>query len=63
MPDTYLSLLEQRRPDIEKMLAEWITPERFFAMAMQLEKNPALKKCTASSLVECVIMSAQTSNT
>jgi phage RecT family recombinase len=59
MPDNFLTLLEKRKPDISSLLAEWITPQRFFSMAMQIQRNPALKNCTAESLVECVIQAAQ----
>jgi phage RecT family recombinase len=59
MADNFLALIEKRRPDIEKMLAEWITPERFFAMAMQINKNPELASASDDSLVECVVQAAQ----
>lgn len=59
MPDNFLALIDQRKPDIEKMLAEWITPERFFAMAMQIKRNPELAECTDDSLVDCVVQAAQ----
>jgi len=51
--------LEKRRPDIEKMLAEWITPDRFFAMASLVRRNSLLRECSDESLIECVVQAAQ----
>jgi len=59
MADSFPALLNKQRPDIEKLLASWITPERFFAMAMQIERIPELRNCTTESLVQCVIQAAQ----
>jgi len=59
MAENFVALLEKRKPEIQSMLAEWITPERFFAMARQVQKNPLLANCTPESLVECVVQAAQ----
>lgn len=59
MASNFLATLEQRKPEIQKMLAEWITPERFFAMAMQMTRNPKIAECSADSLVNCVMQAAQ----
>jgi phage RecT family recombinase len=59
MTDNFPALLDKRRPDIQKMLAEWITPERFFAMAALVRRIPLLATCSDESLVECVVAAAQ----
>lgn len=59
MADQFLTILEKRKPEIQQMLADWITPERFFAMASLVRRNSLLRDCSDESLVECVVQAAQ----
>lgn len=42
MADNYVALLEKERPSILKMLPDYINGERWFALALELGKNPKL---------------------
>ena len=47
MPDNFLALLESEKPDIIAMLPQlndWLTPERWWAVAYEVAKSPALQK-------------------
>src|SRR5208282_2725355 len=59
MPDQFLALLDSRADEIRALLPKYLTSERFFVLARQVEKNPTLRACTPQSLFDCVLQAAQ----
>jgi recombination protein RecT len=58
MADRFADLLESEKPKIAALLAEYQKPERFFALAYELKKDPALSRCTPESLIKCIVDAA-----
>lgn len=57
--NTFLALIDSRADEIRALLPKYLTPERFFVLARQIEKNPQLRACTPQSLFDCVLQAAQ----
>ena len=55
----FLALIDSRADEIRALLPKYLTAERFFVLARQVEKNPALRGCTPQSLFDCVLQAAQ----
>jgi recombination protein RecT len=55
----FLALIDSRADEIRALLPKYLTPERFFVLARQVEKNPTLRACTPQSLFDCVLQAAQ----
>ena len=47
----FLALMEQEKPQILARLPEWLTPDRWWAMAYEMTKNPDLQKVAQSNPV------------
>lgn len=54
MADNFLALLEKEKPGILQTLPPWLTPERWWALALQVARNPALQRCSWESLIDSV---------
>src|SRR5216684_5889978 len=51
MADNFLTLLEKEKPDILGHLPDWLSPDRWWAMAYEVAKSPALQKVAQSNPV------------
>jgi phage RecT family recombinase len=51
MAENFLQVLEREKPEILAHLPEWLTPDRWWAMAYEVAKNPDLQKATPISLL------------
>jgi len=49
-----VTTLTEQRDDILAHLPSWCTPDRWWAMAVEVAKNPALQKCTPLSLLNAI---------
>lgn len=53
-------LLVQQKKSIESLVPEHLTPERLMRVAVNcVAKTPGLQKCTATSLLQCVLAAAE----
>ena len=60
MPESnFLALIDSRADEIRALLPKYLTPERFFILAREVERNPQLRACTPQSLFDCVLKAAQ----
>lgn len=55
----FLALIDSRADEIRALLPKYLTPERFFILAREVERNPQLRSCTPQSLFDCVLKAAQ----
>jgi recombination protein RecT len=60
MPESnFLALIDSRADEIKALIPKYLSPERFFVLAREVERNPQLRACTPQSLFDCVLKAAQ----
>ena len=58
--ETYLTLIEGNKAQIQRALSKQVDVDRFVRAALTaISKNPALKKCSPRSILGCIIQAGQ----
>ncbi len=55
----FLALIDSRADEIRALLPKYLSAERFFVLARQIERNPQLRACSPQSIFDCVLKAAQ----